>query len=130
MNNRSSAALETLKAVDSLHLRERSEQIGRIFASVTRDWPAKFALIGDVRGAGAMRAIELVRDRSTKEPADTETGRVLAACHRNGLLMISAGTFGNVIRLLVPLTASDEQVHEGLNVLEQALGEVQATCLY
>jgi len=121
------AALETLKAVDSLHLHERSEEIGRIFESVTRDWRAKFPLVGDIRGLGAMRAIELVRDRTTKEPAEVETRSLLAACHRNGLLIISAGTLGNVIRLLVPLTATDEQVHEGLSVLEEALGEVQST---
>lgn len=70
-----------------------------------------------------MRAIELVRDRATREPADEETRRVLAACHRRGLLMISAGTFGNVIRLLVPLTATDEQITEGLDVLALALNE-------
>ena len=122
-----SAALETLKAVDSLHLCDRSEQIGRLFESVTRDWPSRFPLIGDMRGIGAMRAIELVRDRGTKEPADVETQGVLAACHRNGLLMISAGTLGNVIRLLVPLTATDEQIREGLNVVEHALGEIPST---
>ena len=72
-----------------------------------------------------MRAIELVRDRSTKEPAGEETRAVLAACHRRGLVMISAGTFGNVIRLLVPLVATDSQIEEGLRVLEQALAEVQ-----
>lgn len=122
------AAVETFKAVDSFDLCERSEQIGRLFESATRDWPVKFPLIGDIRGLGAMRAIELVRDRSTKDPAEIETRRVLDACHRNGLLIISAGTFGNVLRLLVPLTATDEQVHEGLDVLEQAIGEVQSAC--
>jgi len=121
------AAIETLKAVDSLHLRERAEQIGRLFESFTRDWRAKFPLIGDIRGLGAMRAVELVRDRNTKEPADVETQTVLAVCQSNGLLMISAGTFGNVIRLLVPLIATDEQIHEGLNVFEQALAEVHGT---
>lgn len=73
-----------------------------------------------------MQAIELVRDRIGKEPAEAETREVLAACHRRGLLMIPAGTFGNIIRLLVPLTAADEPVSEGLKVLEQAIGEVQA----
>jgi 4-aminobutyrate aminotransferase / (S)-3-amino-2-methylpropionate transaminase / 5-aminovalerate transaminase len=122
------AALETLTAVDSDRLSERSEHIGRLFEFHARDWLARFPLLGDIRGIGAMRAIELVRDRGTKEPADLETQRVLAACHRKGLLMISAGTFANVIRLLVPLIATDEQIHEGLNVLEDALGEVQSTC--
>jgi 4-aminobutyrate aminotransferase / (S)-3-amino-2-methylpropionate transaminase / 5-aminovalerate transaminase len=115
------AALEVLKMVDSLHLSERSERIGRLFESITRPWPDRFSLIGDIRGVGAMRAIEFVRDRVTKEPAEAETRKVLAACHRRGLLMISAGTFGNVIRLLVPLTATDDQIAEGLDVLEQAL---------
>ena len=118
------AALEVLKMVDSLHLSERSERIGRLFESITSPWPDRFSLIGDIRGVGAMRAIELVRDRVTKEPAEAETRKVLAACHRRGLLMISAGTFGNVIRLLVPLTATDNQIAEGLEVLEQSLAEV------
>ena len=74
--------------------------------------------------AGAMRAIELVKDRATKEPAEAATRKVLAACHRRGLLIISAGTFGNVIRMLVPLVATDAQIEEGLLVLEQALAEI------
>jgi 4-aminobutyrate aminotransferase/(S)-3-amino-2-methylpropionate transaminase len=119
------AALEVLNRVDRFHLSERSEQIGRLFVSITRDWPNRFPLIGDIRGIGAMQAIELVRDRTSKEPADIETRKVLAACHRRGLLMISAGTFGNVIRSLVPLTATDEQINEGLEVLDQALRDVQ-----
>jgi 4-aminobutyrate aminotransferase/(S)-3-amino-2-methylpropionate transaminase len=120
------AALEILKALDSLHLSERSARIGRLFALVTRDWRDRFPLIGDIRGVGAMQAIELVVDRVTKEPAETETREVLVACHRRGLVMISAGTFGNTIRLLVPLIATDDQIEEGLEVLEQALAEVHA----
>ncbi len=120
------AALEVLNGIDSSRLPERSARIGELFESITRDWPHRFSLIGDIRGVGAMRAIELVRDRATKEPADEETRRVLAACHRRGLLMISAGTFGNVIRLLVPLVATDEQIKEGLEVLHEALTELHA----
>jgi 4-aminobutyrate aminotransferase/(S)-3-amino-2-methylpropionate transaminase len=120
------AALEILKALDSLHLPERSARIGRFFASATRDWRDRFPLIGDIRGVGAMQAIELVVDRVTKEPAETETREVLVACHRRGLVMISAGTFGNTIRLLVPLIATDDQIEEGLEALEQALAEVHA----
>ncbi|MBV9398926.1 MAG: 4-aminobutyrate--2-oxoglutarate transaminase [Bryobacterales bacterium] len=120
------AALEVLNAVDSHGLSERSAQIGRLFISITRDWKDRFPLVGDIRGFGAMQAIELVRDRVTKEPAESETREILAACHRRGLLMISAGTFGNVIRLLVPLVATDNQIEEGLRVLERALVEAQA----
>jgi 4-aminobutyrate aminotransferase/(S)-3-amino-2-methylpropionate transaminase len=121
------AALEILKGVDSLRIPERSARIGRLFESVTREWPERFSLIGDIRGLGAMRAIELVRNRITKEPAPDETRDVLAACHRRGLVLISAGTFGNVIRLLVPLTASENQVEEGLHVLELALTEAHTS---
>ncbi|HEY2016217.1 MAG TPA: 4-aminobutyrate--2-oxoglutarate transaminase, partial [Bryobacteraceae bacterium] len=92
------AALEIFRTVDSLRLSERAERIGCIFEAFTREWPQRFSLVGDIRGVGAMRAIELVRDRVSKEPADEETRKVLSACHRRGLLMISAGTFGNVIR--------------------------------
>jgi 4-aminobutyrate aminotransferase/(S)-3-amino-2-methylpropionate transaminase len=119
------AALEIFKAVDTLHLSDRSRHIGDLFESITHDWPGRFPLIGDVRGLGAMRAFELVKDRYTKEPAGEETRAVLAACHRRGLVIISAGTFGNVIRMLVPLVATDGQIEEGLHVLEQALTEVQ-----
>jgi 4-aminobutyrate aminotransferase/(S)-3-amino-2-methylpropionate transaminase len=119
------AALEILKAVDTLDLSERSQRIGDLFESITRDWPGRFPLIGEIRGLGAMRAIELVKDRYSKEPAGEETRAVLAACHRRGLIIISAGTFGNVIRMLVPLVATDGQIEEGLRVLEQALAEVQ-----
>jgi 4-aminobutyrate aminotransferase / (S)-3-amino-2-methylpropionate transaminase / 5-aminovalerate transaminase len=117
------AAIEVLRTVDSLGLRERSRRIGELFESMTQDWPSRFSLVGDIRGIGAMRAIELVKDRSTKEPAAEETRAVLAACHRRGLIIISAGTFGNTIRILVPLVATDGQIAEGLRVLEEAIAE-------
>jgi len=119
------AALEMLEAVDTLDLPACSKRIGQLFESITRDWPRRFPLIGNIRGLGAMRALELVKDRTTKEPAVEETRAVLAACHRRGLLIISAGTFGNVIRILVPLVATDAQIEEGLHVLEQSLAELR-----
>lgn len=119
------AALEILRAADALDLSQRSRQIGELFESGTRDWPQRFPLIGEIRGMGAMRAIELVKNRHTREPATEETMAVLAACHRRGLIIIPAGTFGNVIRMLVPLVATDAQIAEGLTVLEEALTEVQ-----
>jgi 4-aminobutyrate aminotransferase/(S)-3-amino-2-methylpropionate transaminase len=72
-----------------------------------------------------MRALELVRDRRTQQPATEETKQVLSGCHRRGLLIISAGAFGNVIRILAPLVATDRQMEEGLRVLESALSEVR-----
>jgi len=120
------AALDILRAADTLNLSERARHIGDLFESTTRDWPARFPLIGEIRGLGAMRAIELVKDRHSKEPAADETKAILATCHRRGLIIISAGTFGNVIRMLVPLIATDGQIAEGLRVLEEALEGVQA----
>jgi 4-aminobutyrate aminotransferase / (S)-3-amino-2-methylpropionate transaminase / 5-aminovalerate transaminase len=87
----------------------------------TGGWSSRFPLIGDIRGVGGMRAIELVRDRTTKEPAIEETRKLISACHRQGLLILSAGTFGNVVRLLVPLVALDAQIEEGLQILEASL---------
>ncbi len=118
------AALGIFESLDSLQLADRSEHIGRLFESTTRDWKRRFPLLGDIRGVGAMRALELVKDPATRAPADSETARILAACHRRGLLIISAGTFGNVIRILVPLVATDAQIEEGLSVLEEAIAEV------
>ena len=118
------AALGIFESLDSLQLADRSEHIGRLFESTTRDWKRRFPLLGDIRGVGAMRALELVKDPATRAPADSETARILAACHSRGLLIISAGTFGNVIRILVPLVATDAQIEEGLSVLEEAIAEV------
>jgi 4-aminobutyrate aminotransferase/(S)-3-amino-2-methylpropionate transaminase len=70
-----------------------------------------------------MRAIELVRDRGTKEPAPDAAKQVIAACHKRGLLILTAGTHGNVIRILVPLVATDGQMEEGLRVIGDALVE-------
>ena len=80
-------------------------------------------LIGDVRGRGAMRAIELVADRTTKEPlaGDRMTAIGRAALER-GLIVLTAGTYGNVVRLLPPITIEDALLAEGLDLLDEALG--------
>ena len=80
--------------------------------------------MGDVRGLGGMCAIELVRSTETLEPADTETTEIAHFCYEHGLITITAGTYNNIIRILVPLTISDEQFDEGLEVIEAALAHV------
>jgi 4-aminobutyrate aminotransferase/(S)-3-amino-2-methylpropionate transaminase len=77
-------------------------------------------VVGDVRGRGAMLAIELVR-AGTKEPNPALTQTVAAACLREGVIILTCGTYGNVIRLLPPLVISDELLLDGLDVLEQAI---------
>jgi 4-aminobutyrate aminotransferase/(S)-3-amino-2-methylpropionate transaminase len=115
------AALAVCEKMERASLPQRAEEIGVLFSRITCSWPDRFPIIGNIRGVGAMRAIELVRDRTTREPAKEETRDILRACHERGLVIISAGTCGNVIRILGPLVASDDQIAEGLRILEEAL---------
>jgi 4-aminobutyrate aminotransferase/(S)-3-amino-2-methylpropionate transaminase len=81
----------------------------------------KYPLIGDVRGLGGMVAIELVKDRCTKEPAKEVALNVVRFCVNNGVLALSAGVFSNVVRFLVPLVITEEQLAMGLDVVDRAL---------
>lgn len=118
------AALATLDLIEEEKLAARAAHIGGVAMERLRRLQEKYALIGDVRGLGAMVAMELVKDRKTKEPAKEETGRIIRACYERGLLVIAAGIFGNVVRLLMPLTTTEEQLDTGLSILEEALAEV------
>src|SRR6266496_5654118 len=80
-------------------------------------WP----MIGDVRGLGAMQAIELVQSPEKREPAADEANQIVQYCYEHGLIVLSAGSYSNVIRVLVPLVGTDAQMDEGLDVLEAAL---------
>ena len=77
-----------------------------------------------MRGLGGMCALELVRNRETREPADTEAKEIGHHCYEHGLITISAGTYNNILRILVPLVITDEQFEEGLGVLEAAISSV------
>jgi 4-aminobutyrate aminotransferase / (S)-3-amino-2-methylpropionate transaminase / 5-aminovalerate transaminase len=119
------AALAVLDTIENERLCERADRIGERFAKRATEWQRRWDLVGEVRGVGAMRAIELVRGQS-REPADEETRRVSQYCYEHGLITITAGSYGNVIRLLVPLAITDAQMEEGLDVLEAALESVCA----
>lgn len=118
------AALAVLDVFEEEGLLARAETLGRAARSRLEGMAGRHELIGELRGIGPMLAIELVRDRETKEPATTETASVLAACHRRGLIILKSGLFDNVVRLHVPLVASDEELDRGLGILEEALEEV------
>ena len=118
------AALATIETIEKENLLTRSAVIGRRFEERARGWQKKWPLIGDVRGLGGMCAMELVRDPASREPADTETKQIARFCYEHGLITISAGTFNNVLRILVPLVVTDEQLDEGLGVIEAALAAV------
>src|SRR5450631_2305612 len=107
-------------------LPERAARIGSVLEERMQSWAAEHDIVGDVRVVGAMAGMELVRDRDTKEPADKETARVLAAAREKGLILLRAGTHHNVIRTLMPLTIPDAHLDEGLDILGSALGEIAA----
>jgi len=100
--------------------KELGERIGaRLFA-----WKERFPLVGDVRGIGPMRGIELVRDRHTKEPDKASAGALARYCYQHGLVVLGAGTHGNVLRFAPPLTIADDELEEGLGVIEAGLDEI------
>jgi 4-aminobutyrate aminotransferase/(S)-3-amino-2-methylpropionate transaminase len=87
-------------------------------------WQSRFPEVGDVRGLGGMLAIELVHDRDSKNPAPELVAAICEEAFRNGLLLMSAGIYSNVVRVLVPLTIADGELDEALDVWERALEHV------
>ncbi|MFZ0563426.1 MAG: 4-aminobutyrate--2-oxoglutarate transaminase [Terriglobales bacterium] len=118
------AALAVLEIIDKENLCARANVLGERFRERAAKWQARWELVGDVRGMGAMQALELVRSKTTREPADAETTLVSQHCYEHGLITITAGSYSNVIRLLVPLVITDAQMDEGMDVLESALAHV------
>src|SRR5881296_669058 len=109
------AANAVLDVFQDGDLLARAKVIGERFEHRAREWADRFEVIGDIRGLGAMRAIELVKSRETREPATEETREITQYCYEHGLITITAGSYGNVIRMLVPLVVSDQQMDEGLD---------------
>ncbi|PWC59618.1 4-aminobutyrate aminotransferase [Azospirillum sp. TSH7] len=120
------AALAVIDVIEEEKLIERAEKLGERIAGRFRTMAQRNSLsvIGDVRNLGAMVAMELVTDRETKEPAADLTKALVAKAAEKGLILLSCGTYANVIRILVPLTASDALVDEGLDIIERSLEEL------
>jgi 4-aminobutyrate aminotransferase/(S)-3-amino-2-methylpropionate transaminase len=124
------AALAVLEVFEQEKLLARSQEMGEYLSTRLQKLSAKVPAIGDVRGLGAMVAIELFQTREgcadvTKPDADL-TRRVVVEANKRGLILLSCGTYGNVIRILVPLTASNALLDEGLAIIEQAFGAALA----
>ena len=117
------AALGAIEEMQTNDLPGRARQIERIFRDRLGELAQRYPAIGDLRGRGAMMAVELVRP-GTKEPDPALTGAVARACHARGLVVLTAGSFGNVFRFLPPLSTSDDLLHEGLDVIAEAFAEV------
>ena len=95
-----------------------------MFQKRAKSWQSKWELVGEVRGMGAMQALELVRSKHTREPAPEETKKISQRCYENGLITITAGSYSNIIRLLMPIVISDDQMNEAMNVMEAAIATV------
>lgn len=115
------AALAVLDIIEEEKLNERGEKIGEIVKDRLQTFYDKYEFIGDVRGLGAMRAMEIVKDRQTKEPNPELTSAIIKEANKRGLLLFSAGIYSNVIRLLMPIVITDEQLIEGLDIIEQSI---------
>ncbi|QGW80981.1 4-aminobutyrate--2-oxoglutarate transaminase [Variovorax paradoxus] len=119
------AALAVLNVFDDEQLLARSRALGERLTASLRRMAAEVPAIGDVRGLGAMVAIELFEEGDTARPDAALTRRVVAEAARRGLILLSCGTYGNVIRVLVPLTASDLLVDEGLSLLADSFAALR-----
>jgi len=117
------ASMAVIEKIIREDLSQRAVAIGAVMRKRLEEMQERHPLIGDVRGLGAMMAIELVKDRKTLEPAKEETSAIIAACYRKGLTVLKAGIFDNVIRILVPLVVQDDHLTAGLDILEQAIAE-------
>ncbi len=118
------AALAVMDLFEKEDLLARANRLGDHFQRRAREWQRRWPLIGDVRGLGGMQAIELVQSQETKVPASEETKKISQYCYEHGLITITAGSYSNVIRVLVPLVIATEQMDEALDVLESAIASV------
>lgn len=118
------AALAVLDIFEEEKLLQKAEAIGRKLRARFEEWQKEYELIGDVRGKGAMHGFELVRDRVTKEPAANEAKALVKYCYENGLIVLSCGNLGNVIRTLMPLVITDEQLERGLSIMGDGLAKL------
>ncbi|TMW73513.1 4-aminobutyrate--2-oxoglutarate transaminase [Alteribacter natronophilus] len=115
------AALEVIRLMEESRLPQRARQIGEKVTKRFLEWQDRFEEVGDVRGIGAMTAIELVTDRNSKTPDKPLTQRIIQGCIENGLLIMGAGLYGNVLRILSPLVITDDELEEGLTIMENVM---------
>ncbi len=121
------AGLAVLDVIEDEKLLERAQIIGRYLQERFSEMQQRYPLVGDVRGLGAMQALEFVSDRQSKEPAGAQTAQIVQEALDHGVIIAKAGLSGNVIRMLLPLVTSDAELAEGLDVLEQAIKTVSSS---
>jgi 4-aminobutyrate aminotransferase/(S)-3-amino-2-methylpropionate transaminase len=119
------AAVAVLDVIEAEGLMERSEQIGKTVRARWEEIAGDVDEVGDIRGLGAMLGVEFVADRETKEPSEAYLGAVVGGAMRRGLVTVSCGVYHNVLRHLIPLVITDEQLDEALDVLGEAALEAR-----
>jgi 4-aminobutyrate aminotransferase/(S)-3-amino-2-methylpropionate transaminase len=115
------AALAVIDQIEKQDLLARARRMGQTLQVRLESWLSRHPILGEVRGLGAMMAMELVNDRATKEPAKELTMKLVRGCYENGVIVLYAGTHSNIVRFLVPLVISDNQLDEGLSVIDSQL---------
>jgi 4-aminobutyrate aminotransferase/(S)-3-amino-2-methylpropionate transaminase len=120
----SAAALAVMEVFEEEDLLDRAKALGTRLKVHLDQFKDDHEIVGDVRGLGPMMAMELVKDRETKAPAADEAKALVKYCHDRGLLVLACGTYGNVIRLLMPLVLSEDQLSKGLEIINDALAAV------
>jgi 4-aminobutyrate aminotransferase/(S)-3-amino-2-methylpropionate transaminase len=119
------AALAVLEIIEEEDLLQKAEALGEKVLQRFHAFQKQFEIIGDVRGLGPMQALELVKDRETKVPAAEEAKALVKFCYEKGLILLSCGNFDNVIRILMPLVTTDEQLERGFAIMEEGFSALQ-----
>ncbi len=117
------AALAVIEQWEKGELYKNAKAMERILTETTQSWLKKFPIVGDARGLGPMRAIELVKDRETKEPNPEAVKIIIKAAYEKGLILMSAGTFSNVIRFLPPLCITENDLTQGLEIVQEVISK-------
>ena len=117
------AANATLDGLTEGGMLDRGREVGERLRTGLDAMAGRIREIGEVRGLGAMLALEIVKDPDTKEPAPEITARTTAVARENGLMLLSCGLYGNVLRILVPFAATDDDIDRGLEIMEESLGD-------
>jgi 4-aminobutyrate aminotransferase/(S)-3-amino-2-methylpropionate transaminase len=117
------AALAVLDLLQG-ELLEKAVQLGEKVRARFLNLQEEYKIIGDVRGLGPMIGMELVKDRASKEPAGDEAGELVKRCYENGLIVLRCGAYHNVIRILMPLVITDDELERGFAILEDRLKEI------
>src|SRR6266851_2616217 len=119
------AAKATIELIEEENLLENAHVVGSYFRGKLEELQAKHSLIGDVRGMGLMQALELVKDRKTKEPAPEAATQVMERARQNGLLIGKGGLYGNTIRMAPMLNTTKPDVDEAIKLLDKSFSEVR-----